>query len=174
MKTNSPMLVLVPFAMLALVIVWVSLRAPASARGQQEATSHNCVPGGETSRERFVSIMETVAEGWNRGNTSLAASCFTEDALYSAPPSPGRHGRTALYEYFGGAHGRELPMHMTWHNLLFDPAQQIGAGEYPFRYRIQTHGLVIVKISNGRIRNWREYETSSSLDWDHFIGENRF
>ena len=65
-------------------------------------------------------------------------------------------------------------MHMRWHNLLFDPAQQIGAGEYTFRYRIQTHGLVIVNISKGLIRNWREYETSSTLDWDQFVGDNRF
>src|SRR5215467_2778679 len=69
---------------------------------------------------------------------------------------------------------RKYPMHMSWHNLLFDPAQQIGAGEYTFRYRIQTHGLVIVKISNGLIVNWREYEIESPLPWDRFIGDNRF
>ena len=116
--------------------------------------------------------MQTVAEGWNTGDAGLAASCFAADAVYSAPPSPGHRGRAALYEYFGGAHGRELPMHMIWHNLIFDPEQQMGAGEYTFRYRIQTHGLVIVKISNGLVRNWREYETSSTQQWEAFIGDN--
>lgn len=63
---------------------------------------------------------------------------------------------------------------MTWHHLVFDPAQQVGVGESTFRYRIQTHGLVIVKISNGLIVNWREYEVESSLPWDKFVGRNRF
>jgi hypothetical protein len=42
-------------------------------------------------------------------------------------------------------------MHMTWHNLVFDADQQIGVGEYTFRYRIQTYGIVIVKIEHGLI-----------------------
>jgi hypothetical protein len=79
-----------------------------------------------------------------------------------------------LYEYFGGAAGRELPLHMTWHYLIFDPARQIGVGEFTFRYRKQTHGLVIVKLANGLINNWREYEVESELPWDQFIGDNRF
>ena len=65
-------------------------------------------------------------------------------------------------------------MQMTWHNLVFDPEQQIGAGEYTFRHKQQTHGLVIVKISNGLIINWREYEVESGLPWEKFVGENRF
>lgn len=65
-------------------------------------------------------------------------------------------------------------MRMTWHHLLFDPAQQIGVGEYTFRYREQTHGLFIVKILNGLISNWREYEVASELSWEQFIGDNRF
>jgi hypothetical protein len=118
--------------------------------------------------------MQTVADGWNRGDAKLAASCFAENAIYSGPPSPPHRGRKDLYAWFGGAKGRELPMHMTWHHLVFDPAQQIGVGESTFRYRIQTHGLVIVKISNGLIVNWREYEVESSVPWDQFVGENRF
>jgi hypothetical protein len=65
-------------------------------------------------------------------------------------------------------------MHMAWHNLIFDPAQQIGVGEYTFRYKIQTHGLVIVRIENGLIAKWREYEVESKLPWDQFTGENKF
>lgn len=122
----------------------------------------------------FGALMQTVAEGWNRGDAKLAASCFAENAIYSSPPSPAHVGRENLYVWFGGAHGRELPMSMTWHHLVFDPAQQVGVGESTFRYRIQTHGLVIVKISNGLIVNWREYEVESSLPWDKFVGRNRF
>lgn len=65
-------------------------------------------------------------------------------------------------------------MEMSWHHLLFDPAPQIGVAEYTFRYQIQTHGLVIVRLSNGLIVNWREYEVKSTLPWDQFVAENRF
>jgi len=65
-------------------------------------------------------------------------------------------------------------MHMTWHHLIFDPAQQIGAGEYTFQYKVQTHGLVIVRMSHGLILNWREYESESPLPWEQFVGDNRF
>ena len=122
----------------------------------------------------FRSVMQTVAEGWNRGDARLATSCFAENAIYSSPPSPPHRGRKALYEYFGGAAGRELPMHMTWHNLIFDPARQIGVGEYTFCYRKQTHGLVIVKFANGLLNNWREYEVESELPWAQFTADNRF
>jgi hypothetical protein len=63
---------------------------------------------------------------------------------------------------------------MEWHHLLFDEANQIGVGEYTFSYDIQTHGMVIVKISNGRIANWREYEQESPASWEEFISPNTF
>lgn len=47
-------------------------------------------------------------------------------------------------------------------------------GEYTFQYRVQTHGVVVVKIENGLIKNWREYEIESELPWDQFVGTNRF
>jgi hypothetical protein len=70
--------------------------------------------------------------------------------------------------------GRDLPMRMTWHHLVFDPTQQLGTGEYTFRYKIQTHGMVILKFSRGSISNWREYEVESKLPWEEFVRENRF
>jgi ketosteroid isomerase-like protein len=146
----------------------------ASSQVRQIALEHICVPGSNTSSEQFHTLMQTIAEGWNHGDAKLAASCFAENAIYSAPPSSGHHGRKALYEFFGGAKGREFPMHMIWHNLVFDPVQQIGAGEYTFKYRAQTHGLVIVKLTNGLILNWREYEVESNMPWDQFVEENRF
>ena len=133
-----------------------------------------CSPAEKVTNQQFRAVMQTVADGWNRGNAELAASCFAETAVYSAPPGLPRRGRKALYDFFGGSKGRDLPMHMTWHNLIFDPAQQIGVGEYTFRYKIQTHGLVIVKIEHGLITHWREYEVESNLPWDQFAAENKF
>jgi hypothetical protein len=145
-----------------------------AARYGEDGSLSVCRPVLRANLERFRAVMKAIADGWNQGNATLAASCFAEDAMYSSPPSPSRNGRKALYEYFGGATGRDMPMHMAWHHLVFDPVAQIGVGEYTFRSRIQTHGLVIVKLSNGLIRHWREYEVASDLSWRNFVGGNAF
>ena len=139
-----------------------------------DSSQASCFSTQRTTLKDFQSIMQTVAGAWNSGDAGKAASCFAEDAIYSAPPSSGRLGRKELYEYFGGKQGRPSPMHMSWHNLVFDPSQQLGVGEYTFRYRIQTHGIVIVKIDRGLIKNWREYEVESDQNWENFIGANHF
>jgi hypothetical protein len=131
-----------------------------------------------TSRHRFSQpqfrvLMETLARGWNSNNATLAANCFTNDAIYSAPPDgPVRHGKRELFEFFGGEKGRDQPMSMEWHHLIFDEATQMGAGEYTFSYKIRTHGVAIVRLVDGKIANWREYEQASPLPWSQFIGEN--
>ena len=172
MKARLLAMVLAGVFLSSLFCQSVPSRIPASKN--QPASLTQCVPSARIDREGFRLVMQTVADGWNRGDARRAASCFGEDAKYSGPPSPPHRGRKALYEFFSAAKGRQLPMQMTWHNLLFDPEQQIGAGEYTFRYKEQTHGLVIVKISNGLIVNWREYEVESGLPWEKFVEENRF
>jgi hypothetical protein len=117
---------------ITVLVIGVVTRQALNAKPQILSVAHGCAPTGRIDRERFQEIMQTVAEGWNRGNAMLPASCFAANAIYSGPPSPGHRGRKALYEFFGGDKGREFPMHMVWHHLVFDPAQQIGAGEYTF------------------------------------------
>ena|SRR5438445_7508571 len=131
--------------------------------------------GHRFSQPQFRVLMETLARGWNSNNATLAANCFTNDAIYSAPPDgPVRHGKRELFEFFGGEKGRDQPMSMEWHHLIFDEATQMGAGEYTFSYKIRTHGVAIVRLVDGKIANWREYEQASPLPWSQFIGENHF
>jgi len=119
--------------------------------------------------------MHTVAEGWNEGNSRKSADCFAEDAVYSEPPDKQLYiGRKALYDFFGGDRKPEPPMQMTWHYLAFDESQQIGFAEYTFQMNNRYHGIVIVRIENGKIRNWREYQYKSRLDWRQFQGKNEF
>jgi hypothetical protein len=134
--------------------------------------SHTAIE--RTTTAQFKALMESVADGWNTGNARCAADCFTNDALYSSPPNPIRRGREILFEFFGGTKGRPHPMKMKWHHLLFDEESQIGAGEYTFTYDIRTHGMVMVRLVNGKIANWREYETESPMEWEQFVGANRF
>jgi SnoaL-like domain len=123
----------------------------------------------------FRALMQQVADGWTEGNAQKAVDCFTDEALYEEPPRKQFHsGRTDLFEFFGGAKGADVAMHMDWHHLLFDVQTQVGAGEYTYRGRNQYHGVVVVQLRDGRIARWREYQTQSDLPWTEFVGATRF
>ena len=123
----------------------------------------------------FERLMQTIADSWNKGNAQKAANCFIKDAIYVEPPDKQvYHGRHELYEFFGGDSGPEIPMHMTWHHLAFNEAEQIGFGEYSFQMRGRYHGIVTVKIENGLIKFWREYQYKTELSWDEFTSLNPF
>jgi hypothetical protein len=67
-----------------------------------------------------------------------------------------------------------MPMKIEWHHLVFDPAQQLGMGEFSYQHHLQTNGVVVIKFSNGLISNWREYDVPSDLPWGKFVGANDF
>ncbi len=130
---------------------------------------------GVVDETAFRRLMETLAAGWTEGDSRKAADCFTEDAVYVEPPDKQVYrGRQELYEFFGGGAGRNEPMRMTWHHLVFDEQSQIGAGEFTFEYGGAVHGMVIVRLRDGRIANWREYWYESPLAWEEFTRQNPF
>jgi ketosteroid isomerase-like protein len=132
-------------------------------------------PAIKISVAEFKSLMHTVADGWNEGDAKKAADCYTEDAIYTEPPDKQVYaGRKALYEFFGGDRKPEPPMMMIWHHLVFDEASQIGFGEYTFQMNNRYHGIVTVKIRDGKISNWREYQYKSDLEWRDFAGKSDF
>jgi len=156
---------------LAILVVLNGRSGSMAAGGVQSASE----TGKKLTWDEFRALMDRLASSWNSNNAKRAAECFTADAVYSAPPSSRTHrGRQELFEFFGGQNGRPRPMSMQWHHLLFDQANQIGAGEYTFTYEIRTHGMVIVRVVSGKIANWREYEQESPLEWETFVGTNRF
>jgi ketosteroid isomerase-like protein len=125
--------------------------------------------------EEFKQLMQTVADGWNEGDARKAADCFSEDAVYVEPPDRQLyHGRAELYEFFGGDAGTDIPMKMSWHHLAFNEQEQVGFGEYTFEMHGRYHGIVVVQLAAGRIKNWREYQYRSELDWSSFTSHNPF
>jgi hypothetical protein len=125
--------------------------------------------------EEFEHLMQTVARGWNEGKARKSADCFSEDAIYVEPPDKQLyHGRAELYEFFGGDQGPEMPMKMTWHHLAFDEQDQVGFGEYTFQMHGLYHGIVVVKIESGLIKQWREYQYRTELSWEEFSSHNPF
>jgi hypothetical protein len=59
---------------------------------------------------------------------------------------------------------------MERHHRLFYEEHQNGAGEYTFSYDVRTHGMVIVRVFDGKIANWREYERESWMGWEDSVG----
>jgi hypothetical protein len=125
--------------------------------------------------QEFTKLLKRIAEAWNEGDPKKAADCYTEDAIYTEPPANQVYvGRKALYEFFGGDKKPAPRMKMGWHHLAFDEGEQVGFGEYTFEGKNRYHGIVIVKIKEGKVSNWREYQYNSSLEWRDFVGKNRF
>ncbi len=142
----------------------------------EQGQSQSALISDKFDKNQFNKLLNTVAEGWNTNNARAAANCFSEDAVYIEPPNQQLYqGRKELFDFFGGEAGRTNPMKMTWHYLIFDEDDQIGTGEYTFEYKGRsTHGIVIVKISEGKIGRWREYQYRSTTEWGKFIGESAF
>lgn len=113
--------------------------------------------------------MQTIANGWNTKNAEKAADCFTDDAVYIEPPDKQFFkGKEELYQYFGGDNG--FDMKLQWHNLFFDEEQQTGIGEYTFEFNNMIHhGVTIVELQDGKIKFWREYDTTGTISYDEFI-----
>jgi len=125
--------------------------------------------------QEFIDLLQRLADSWNQGNAEQAASCFTEDALYTEPPDKQIYaGRDALFQFFGGPNGRAGEMNMVWHHILFDEDEQIGAGEFTFTYGDTVHGVTMIKVRDGLISNWREYWYASELPWNEFTKLNSF
>ena len=131
--------------------------------------------GAHATTAQFKQLMQTIADGWTEPDPRKAADCYAEDAIYSSPPDPHVHqGREDLYYFFYGDGDKPRKMGMVWHHLAFDEQSQVGFGEYTFRGTHQFHGIVVVQLVDGKIKNWREYEVISKLDWRQFIGKNQF
>ena len=128
-----------------------------------------CSTGQEIDDRQFQSLMQDVADGWSTQNTELALRSFHENVIYMEPPDIQLYrGHEQLRPYFDAL---EAKHEMEFHNLMFNRDKQIGAGEYTFSYGSDTAdtGVVIVKILEGKIAFWREYQRKGSSDFEDFI-----
>ena len=128
-----------------------------------------------TGAADFEALMGRIADGWNRNDARQAADCFATDAVYEEPPGKQLYrGREGLFGFFGGNEATPPKMSMTWHHLVFDEKRQIGAGEYTFEGNRRYHGIVIVRLRDGRVDRWREYQAQSDMKWEDFVTATRF
>ena len=124
-----------------------------------------------TSTE-FRVLLEALADGWRRRDYRAVASHFATDVQYGDPLRYHLDGRTALEAFFSADDGFE--QYMTWHLVLFDETQQIGAAEYTYEGTHRYHGVALARVRNGLISHWREYQHTDQKVWEDFAGKTRF
>ena len=127
-------------------------------------------PRDTVSTEQFKELMATLAAAWSSQDTERGVSCFTPDATYMQPPDQQFfRGSAELRRYFGAL---EPGTFMTFHNISFDPARQMGFGEFSFGTRGEPqadHGVAVVEVREGKIASWREYFSKGPADFRVFV-----
>ena len=123
------------------------------------------------STQEFQALMEKLAHAWSYQDTDLALACFALDATYIEPPDiQFYNGQEQLRPYFAALKPGTF---MHFHNLWFDEAKQVGAGEYSFGMTVKTtadHGVVVVELRDWQIAFWREYQRQGPSVFQDFIG----
>lgn len=133
------------------------------------------MPSDSITKEEFIEILNGVAKGWIDGNAEFSANFFADDAVYEEPPKQQFYrGKEKILSFFDGIMKGDVPLKMKWHNMAFNQEDQVGFGEYTFARLNQFHGIVVIKIKNGKIYKWREYQYKSELNWSDFTGESSF
>lgn len=131
--------------------------------------------GGAIHAEDFYTMMNSLASDWTSGANASIAAIFTQTAAYTnASRNQTYKGKSALSRIFGSANHETRTGRVEWHHLLFNERDQIGAGEFTVEGVHRRHGMAIVKMEAGKISNWREYDTPSTLSWQEFSDENPF
>lgn len=123
-------------------------------------------------REEFVEMLNAISESWQQRDYERASSFFAETVHYADPLNYRFDNRADLQRFFENDEGFEQKN--IWHNIIFDESQQIGAVEYTYEGTHRYHGIALVKVADGKITHWREYQHISQLDWQEFIAGTVF
>jgi hypothetical protein len=114
------------------------------------------------TRDEFVFLLLQLADAWTSDDPERAAACFSVDVDYADPLRYQINGREELRRFFEIPEGSANVV--QWHTILFDETSQAGAAEYSYEEAQRYHGVVLVRVVNGLISHWREYQHVSKLD----------
>jgi hypothetical protein len=123
-------------------------------------------------REEFTAMLNSISESWQKRDYARAAAFYAKDIHYADPLNYRFDNRADLQKFFENDEGFEQKN--TWHNIIFDESQQIGAVEYTYEGTHRYHGIALVKVANDKITHWREYQHISQLDWKEFCSGTEF
>jgi SnoaL-like domain len=122
--------------------------------------------------QEFRELLDRLATGWAKRDYGAVAQQFSENVRYGDPTRYSFENRSELQRFFENDEGYE--QRTVWHTVVFDEAQQLGAAEYTYQGTHQYHGTVWIRVQNGRITHWREYQHISDKPWEEFVGPTIF
>jgi hypothetical protein len=120
----------------------------------------------------FCELLQTLAAAWQRRDYTTAVSLFAEDVKYADPARYEFASRADLQAFFENDEG--LEQQSVWHHILFDEAQQVGVAEYTYDGSWRYHGTVWIRVQDGLITHWREYQHTDPREWEDFVSGTGF
>ena len=120
----------------------------------------------------FHEMLQTLAAAWQRRDYATAVSFFAEEVKYADPLRYEFANRADLQVFFENDEG--LEQQSVWHNILFDEARQLGVAEYTYDGTWRYHGTVWIRVQEGRITHWREYQHTDPREWEDFASGTAF
>jgi len=124
------------------------------------------------TKSEFRNLLQSLADAWSRREYASAAEAFAEDVRYGDPTRYSFQGRDELRAFFENDEGYD--QRTVWHTVVFDEEQQIGAVEYTYEGTYRYHGTVLIKIVDGKISRWREYQHIDPREWEEFTAATAF
>jgi hypothetical protein len=122
--------------------------------------------------EEFREVLLKMADAWARRDYGAAVEAFAPDVDYTDPLRYSFGSRDELRKFFENDEG--YTQSTRWHTIIFDESKQTGAAEYTYKGTHRYHGLVLIKIEEGRIKQWREYQHIDPREWEEFIRATAF
>jgi hypothetical protein len=120
----------------------------------------------------FHGMLLALAAAWQRRDYPTAVSFFAEDVKYADPSRYEFANRADLQAFFENDEG--LEQQSVWHHILFDEARQLGVAEYTYDGSWRYHGTVWIRVQDGVITHWREYQHTDPREWEDFVSGTAF
>lgn len=120
----------------------------------------------------FRALLDRFAALWGAREYRMLVEHFAPDVHYADPLRYRLEGRAALFDFFDNDEG--LPQSTVWHTTMFDEATQTGTAEYTYTGTHRYHGVAIVRLHDGLVTHWREYQHVDARDWNDYVGTTRF
>lgn len=120
----------------------------------------------------FRELLNRLAKGWASRDYAQVAEAFAEDVCYADPLRYSFHNRASLRAFFEADEGREQST--VFHTVIFDEARQVASVEYTYEGSHRYHGVALIRLENGRITHWREYQHIDPRAWPEFVAGTEF
>lgn len=124
------------------------------------------------TKSEIQDVLQSLAGAWSRRDYATAADFFAADVRYGDPTRYSFNGRVEIRAFFEDDEGYDQST--VWHTIIFDEEQQMGAVEYTYEGTHRYHGTVLVKIEDGKIARWREYQHIDPREWEDFVATTAF